>query len=318
MDCHLAHHHRIVRLIFWLSLLAWLPGCGGQPSDAQRVQSVWGRFGTSQGRLRKPRAMTIDSKDQLYIVDMTARIQVFSADGKYLRSWQTPQFANGKPSGLSLDRQGNLLVADTHYFRVLVYTPAGKLLKDKTIGGAMGHEPGQFGFVTDAVQDSQGNYYVAEYGEYDRIQKFSPQGRFIMQWGGHGSRPGQFNRPQNLAIDQQDQIWVADACNHRIQVFEVTGDQARLVRIWGKQGTQPGQLRYPYDLVLDDKGHLYVAEFGNHRVQKFTLDGKSVACWGSGGRNKGQLCQPWALVRDKKGRIHVLDTYNHRVQRITL
>jgi sugar lactone lactonase YvrE len=260
--------------------------------------------------------MAVDRQDQLYIVDMTGRIQVFTADGDYLRSWRTPEIDNGKPSGLSFDRHGNLLVADTHYFRVLVYTPLGEPIPDETIGGTNGHAPGEFGFVTDAVQDSKGNYYVAEYGEYDRIQKFSPERQFLFQWGGHGTEPGQFVRPQNLAVDDQDQIWVADACNHRIQVFNATGDQAQLVRIWGQQGTQIGQLSYPYDLVLDGRGHIYIAEFGNHRVQKFTLDGQSLGCWGKHGRREGELHQPWALAQDSEGRIHVLDTYNHRVQRI--
>jgi DNA-binding beta-propeller fold protein YncE len=285
------------------------------PSSGQ-LDLVWGRRGLSDGRLQKPRAMAVDRQDQLYIVDMTGRIQVFTADGDYLRSWRTPEIDNGKPSGLSFDRHGNLLVADTHYFRVLVYTPLGEPIPDETIGGTNGHAPGEFGFVTDAVQDSKGNYYVSEYGEYDRIQKFSPDRQFLFQWGGHGTEPGQFVRPQNLAVDDQDQIWVADACNHRIQVFNATGDQAQLVRIWGQQGTQIGQLSYPYDLVLDGRGHIYIAEFGNHRVQKFTLDGQSLGCWGKHGRRDGELHQPWALVQDSQGRIHVLDTYNHRVQRI--
>ena len=79
--------------------------------------------------------MTIDQRDQLYIVDMTGRIQVFTTDGTYIRGWRTPQIDHGKPSGLSFARDGNLLVADTHYFRVLVYTPEGKLLEDRCIGG---------------------------------------------------------------------------------------------------------------------------------------------------------------------------------------
>lgn len=260
--------------------------------------------------------MAIDRDDQLYIVDMTARIQVFDTDGNHLRSWKTPYYENGKPSGLSFDRDGNLLVADTHYFRMLVYSPQGKLLNDKTIGGNSGNAPGEFGLVTDAVQDSQGNYYVAEYGEFDRIQKFSPDGKFLFQWGGHGSELEQFIRPQNLAVDENDHIWVADACNHRIQVFDATTDEARLVRSWGRAGSQPGQLKYPYDLVLDQEGHVYVCEFGNHRVQKFTVDGVSLGCWGTHGRSDGEVHSPWALVQDIRGRIHVLDTYNHRVQRI--
>jgi sugar lactone lactonase YvrE len=262
--------------------------------------------------------MAIDANDQIYVVDMTARIQVFDRDGTFLRSWQTPKWTNGRPTGLSIDRDGNLLVADTHYFRMLVYAPTGRLLEDKIIGGTSGHEPGTFGLVTDAVQDSQGNYYIAEYGHYDRVQKFSPSGEFLLQWGGHGSRPGQFVRPQNLAVDQHDHIWVADACNHRIQVFDATGDTVKRLRMWGSPGSGPGQLRYPYDLVLDGKGHVYVCEWGNHRVQKFTLDGRSLGIWGTAGRQPGQLQTPWALVRDSRGRTHVLDTGNHRVQRVAM
>ena len=115
------------------------------------------------------------------------------------------------------------MVADTHYFRVLFYTPEGRLLEDQTIGGKYGFAPGEFTLVTDYAQDSQGNYYVSEYGEYDRIQKFSPQRKFLFQWGGHGNERGQFARPQDLAVDEHDHIWVADACNDRIQVFDATG-----------------------------------------------------------------------------------------------
>jgi sugar lactone lactonase YvrE len=282
------------------------------------VDAVWGSRGIADGQFEKPRAMAIDAADRLYIVDMTARIQVFDADGHFLRGWQTPASENGRPTGLSIGRDGNLLVADTHYYRTLVYTPDGRLLPNRTIGGTRGDRPGEFGFVTAAVQDSLGNYYIAEYGEWDRIQKFSPDRKYLFQWGGHGSQPGQFLRPQKLAVDRHDQLWVADACNHRIQVFDARGAEPRLVRIWGQQGAEPGQLNYPYDLALDDLGHVYVCEFGNHRVQEFTLDGRSLACWGVQGRRRGQLFNPWALVRDSRGRIHVLDTNNHRVQRIFL
>ncbi|MBI85327.1 MAG: hypothetical protein CMJ81_19200 [Planctomycetaceae bacterium] len=300
-------------------LLISISGCSDfRLTPKGDLDRVWGRRGISDGRFQKPRAMTIDSNDLLYTVDMTARIQVFNADGEFLTSWQTPLFEKGKPSGLSIDRHGNLLVADTHYHRMLVYSPLGELLPEKTIGGKQGQGPGEFGFVTDAVQDSQGFYYVAEYGEYDRIQKFTPEGKFSFQWGGHGTAPGKFLRPQNLALDKHDHLWVADACNHRIQVFDARGDEARLVRSWGQQGSAVGQLNYPYDLVLDHQGHVYVCEFGNHRIQKFTVDGQSCGIWGTPGRGEGELHSPWALVQDSLGRIHILDTMNHRVQRIRM
>jgi DNA-binding beta-propeller fold protein YncE len=277
------------------------------------LQAVWGRRGISDGRLNKPRAMAIDAADRLYIVDMTARIQVFDREGNYLRGWQTPEHDKGRPTGLAIGLHGEVLVADTHYYRVLVYSPEGKLLR--TVGGVSGHEPGQFGLVTAAVQDRDANLYVAEYGDYDRIQKFAPDGRFLKQWGGHGSEPGQFIRPQKIVFDAQDRLWVTDACNHRIQVFDREG---KLLFYWGTQGSDPGQLYYPYDLALAPDGTLYVCEFGNHRVQHFTADGHSLACWGISGREPGQLDNPWALVRDSRGSIHVLDTNNHRVQRIKM
>ena len=282
-------------------------GAGGN------VQTLWGRQGVKPGDFQKPRAIAVNSQDELYLVDMTARIQVFDADGNFLRGWKSPASKNGRPSGLSFDRQGRLLVADTHYYRVLTYTADGDLLQQRTIGGALGQAPGEFGFVTDAVEDSKGNLYVGEYGDNDRIQKFSPTGDYLVQWGGHGEEPGQFRRPQNLAVDDDDRIWVTDACNHRIQVFSSDGD---LLAIWGEEGSDVGQLYYPYDLVLDGKGSVYICEYGNHRVQKFSLDGTSLGIWGSHGRDPGQLHNPWALALDSQARLHVVDSNNHRVQRV--
>lgn len=302
-------------LTVFLAPLCGCLGAGARPGGAERV---WGEHGMQDGQLSKPRAMTIDDQDRLYIVDFTGRIQVFTRDGEYLRGWRTPEIFNGKPVGLAFDNAGRLMVADTHYFRLLFYTPEGKLLKDRTIGGTHGAGPGEFNFVTDAVQDSRGHYFIGEYGEFDRIQEFTPDGQFVRQWGEHGAAPGQFQRPQGLEIDDQDRLWVADACNHRIQVFDTASDPPRLVKIWGREGKAPGEMKYPYGLALDGKGHVYVCEFGNHRVQKFTLEGKSVACWGVSGRRQGELNLPWALALDSQGAVHVLDTGNHRVQRVRM
>jgi DNA-binding beta-propeller fold protein YncE len=303
----------LARLSWLVAPLIVATGCIGEPGSSGELEKVWGRSGISEGRFRKPRAIAVDANDHLYVVDMTARIQVFDADGKYLYQWETPAHDNGRPTGLNFDRDGNLLVADTHYFQLLIYSPEGKLLRK--IGGTSGHEPGQFGFVTNAVQDKQGCYYIGEYGEYDRIQKFTRDGKFLLQWGTHGDQPGQFVRPQSLDIDEQGRIWVADAANHRVQVFDGKGE---LQFLWGRAGAAPGELSYPYALKLDGQGHVYICEYGNSRIQKFTLDGRSLACWGSIGREPGQLYNPWGIARDSRGRIHVVDSGNNRVQRISL
>ena len=142
-------------------------GCVPVRQADRKPDLVWGRRGLSDGRLMKPRAMTIDSQDRLYIVDMTGRIQVFDTDGNFLRGWRTPEIKNGKPLGMTIGNDGCLVVADTHYFRVLFYSLNGELYESRTMGGESGEQPGQFNFVTDVVQRANGNFCVGQYGQID-------------------------------------------------------------------------------------------------------------------------------------------------------
>jgi DNA-binding beta-propeller fold protein YncE len=275
-------------------------------------QIVWGRRGYQPGDIVRPRAIAIDAHDRLYLVDFTARVQVYDTDGKYVGpTWTTPDFRNGRPSGLSIDRDGHLIVSDSHYHCFRIYDTDGNELR--RFGGEDGSQPGQFGYVSDVVQDADGNYYVSEYKSNERITKLDADGKVLACWGEPGTEPGQFSHIRALALGPDGRLYVADACNHRIQVFERDG---KLVRAWGGPGDEPGQLGYPYDLAFGPKGELYVVEFGNNRVQKFDADGHSLGCWGGPGREPGKLHSPWALAVDSKGRVHVVDTENHRVQRI--
>jgi sugar lactone lactonase YvrE len=291
-------------------VLAALAGCGG-PSE--RPDLLWGTKGVRDGCLVRPRAAVIDHNDRLFIVDFTARVQAFDLDGNYLGlTWTTPDYRDGRPSGLSLDRDGNLVVADSHYHCFRTYDRDGK--ETRCVSLPAGSRPGQLGYVSDVVQDDDGFYYVAEFGEVQRISKLDASGKFITCWGSEGQGPGQLARVRALALGPDGLLYAADACNHRIQVFTRAGE---LVRTFGSVGAGPGELSYPYDLAFDHKGNLFVAEFGNHRVQKLTRDGQSLGTWGGPGREPGRLHSPWALAVDRKGRVHVLDTENHRVQRIS-
>jgi DNA-binding beta-propeller fold protein YncE len=296
------------RLLLGLALLS-LPACDGG-SDTPEL--VWGRRGTQAGDLVRPRAIAIDAQDRLYIVDFTARIQAYDRDGHYNTGWTTPDYRKGRPSGLSIDRHGNLIVSDSHYNCFRIYSPDGVELRPP-LGGKAGSGPGELGYVSDVVQDGDGFFYVAEFGQNQRITKLNERGRFVKSWGSAGTAPGQFQRARALALGPDGLLYVADACNHRIQVFTRDGE---LVRLWGTPGTGPGELSYPYDLAFAADGSLYVVEMGNNRAQKFTPQGESRGCWGGPGREPGRLHNPWALAVDSHGRVHVLDTENHRVQRI--
>lgn len=296
------------RLSCLVALLA-VVGCG----DATALpEQVWGRRGVQDGDMVRPRAAAIDAHDRLFIVDYTARIQVYDRDGGYLGpTWTTPDYRAGRPSGLSIDRNGDLIVSDSHYHCFRIYNAQGVELR--CVGGEAGSAPGQLGYVSDVVQDADGYFYIAEFGENQRISKFDEAGHFVACWGSAGAEPGQFARARALALGPDGLLYVADACNHRVQAFTRDGE---LVCCWGETGEAPGQLSYPYDLAFNAAGELYVVEYGNHRVQKFTPEGKSLGCWGGPGAAPGRLHCPWALAVDGRGRVHVLDSDNHRVQRV--
>lgn len=291
--------------------------------DGSEPEIVWGRRGFSEGRFQKPRAIAIDESDQLYICDTTGRIQVFDADGQQQRFWKTPATKNGRPTGMTVrpaDQhidQPLLLVADTHYYRMLAYTLQGELLDDASIGGTAGIGEGEFAFVTDAICDDEGCFYISEYNESDRIQKFDPSGEFMTQWGETGRKPEQFLRPQGLAIHNKI-LYIADACNHRIQRYDISAAEPKLIDIWGGEGKGIGKFYYPYGIDFASDGSLLIVEYGNQRIQRFSPQGKPIASWGTPGFDAGQLYQPWGVVVDSKDRVHILDSNNHRVQRVSL
>jgi DNA-binding beta-propeller fold protein YncE len=107
-----------------------------------------------------------------------------------------------------------------------------------------------------------------------RLQKFDPEGRFIMTWGTFGSGPGQLNMPWGVAVDAADRVYVADWRNDRLQVFDADGRHLATI---GSSGTKDGQFRRPAGICIDGAGHLIVADWGNERVQILRLDGAHVA-----------------------------------------
>jgi ABC-type Fe3+ transport system permease subunit/sugar lactone lactonase YvrE len=285
--------------------LSALSGC----SDGTAPEEVWLETGTSPGQVVYPRAITYSRTDNtFFVVDRLARVQHLTAEGKPLGEWRMPEWRIGKPVGVSVGPDGNVYVPDTHYYRVIVYTPAGKEIRRF---GERGEGPGQFQWPTDIAFDKAGNCFVAEYGGHDRIQVFGPDGAYLREFGKFGNGNGEFSRPQSMVIDGEF-VYVTDACNHRICVFKTDGT---FVRNLGSLGSDFGQFRFPFGLDEDAKGRLVVCEFGNNRLQLIDKEtGKGLAVWGVPGRDPGQLAYPWAVALDQKGRVMAVDSGNNRVQ----
>ena len=289
-----------------------LAGCDlGKTPDA-----IWGETGRGPGQLVYPRAIAYDPADRsFFVVDRTARVQHFSGEGKFLNGWSMPANQLGKPVGVSVGPDGNVWVPDTHYHRVIVYTPAG--VEVRRFGAAYDPRKGEaasagtFIYPTDVAFDAEGRVFVSEYGGHDRVQVFTQTGKFLYAFGRFGEGPGEFNRPQSMVIEGNT-VYLTDACNHRVVVYKTDGT---FVRNFGRVGGGPGEFRFPYGMDRDAAGNLVICEYGNNRVQKVDpATGKSLGTWGEAGRSPGQLAYPWAVAVDGKGRVVAVDAGNNRLQ----
>ena len=276
----------------------------------RRVQIIGSR-GVGVGELNKPRSVAVDKQDNLYVVDMTGRVQKFSSNGVFLLSWQMPQTDLGRPKGMGHDRDGNILVVEPHYQRVNVFSPKGKLLIQ---WGKHGTNAGELMMPRAVAVNSRGEVLVSEYGLVERVQRFTPKGeRFLDGFGHPGNGLGEFNRPEGLGIDAQDRLYVADSCNHRIQVFSGDGT---FLRAYGKAGKGNGEFSYPYDVCVDKAGRQYVCEFGNSRIQVFDANDRPIEIIGGPGAEPGKFNDPWSIALDSAGNLYVADSQNHRVQKL--
>lgn len=307
--------------IWYLVFGVWCSGCTNSDDQSASnrfpIQSkifshieIIGSRGTAPGEFNKPRSVALDKNDNLFVVDMTGRVQKFSSTGAYLLSWQMPQTDLGKPKGMSRDPNGNIIVLEPHYQRLNHFSPEGKLVAQ---WGTKGTNDGELTLPRSVAVNSRGEIIVSEYTTVDRVQVFSPDGKqWLHTFGKPGSGDGEFNRAEGLSVDAKDQIYVADSCNHRIQIFSPEG---KFLKCYGKAGSGPGELSYPYDIRIDSAGLQYVCEFGNSRVQIFDVNNQSIEILGGPGSAPGQFANPWSIAFDSQENLYVADSQNHRVQK---
>ncbi len=298
-----------VAIVVMAGLLA---GCDPPPLSDNGVVGVFGSIGMGPGEFSYPRAISIDRRGRVFVVDKSARVQRFSPEGELQVGWKMPEMKAGKPIGLTISDDGRVFIADTHYSRVIVTDDSGNELARF---GSKGSGDGQFQLPTDVALDAEGNIYVSEYNGNDRITKWSSDFKF-MKVVAQGEIAGQqLLRPSGIDIDPEQTLWVADACNHRILHFDLDG---RLLSSWGELGAEPGKMQYPYDITCTPDGEIMVCEYGNHRLQWFSKEGEYLRVWGTPGRRIGELWAPWGAAVGLRDFVYVVDSLNSRVQIIKL
>jgi len=285
-----------------------ISGCDPGHAGAGDVVRVVGRLGTGPGEFGYPRAVTVDRDGTFFVVDKTGRIQRFDKDGNLERVWSMPQVKAGKPVGIYIHTDGRLFIADTHYHRVLITDRDGNVLDSF---GREGMGDGEFSLPTDVAVDAEGFIYVSEYYVTERVSKWSPDLQFVKCFGEAPIEGRRLSRPAAMVFDDEQTLWVADACNHRLVRFSRDG---AVLRTFGSFGTGPGEMRYPYDVNVTPDGMLMVCEYGGHRLQWFDKEGRSLKIWGTSGRAPGQLFAPWGAVCGADETVIVVDSLNNRVQ----
>jgi DNA-binding beta-propeller fold protein YncE len=258
--------------------------------DGLRLDA-WGSKGSGGAdgnppRFFHPAGVAVDAEGNVFVADRdNHRVMKLSPEGLRLAAWGTegsggsdgnlPRF--DRPCGVAVDAEGNFYVADTFNHRVLKLAPDGLRLAawgSQGSGGSNGNSP-RFDVPIGIVVDDNGNVYVADTNN-DRVLKLSPAGLRLAAWGSEGSKGAEvgatprFQRPWDVTVDPDGNVFVTDRDNHRVQKLDPGGT---ILAVWGRfghGGTVGGlpQFDNPTGVAIDTLGNVYVSEGGNVRVQK--------------------------------------------------
>jgi uncharacterized protein (TIGR03663 family) len=294
--------------------------------------------GTNDGQYRLPRTLTVAPNGDFLVLDSgNGRVQRFSADGKFLSkfgkagsddgqftliqlSTGTPATSNeqndGGPSGIAVDEDGNIYVADTWGYRIEKFDANGNFLLKWGEGMNSRNDPAQ------ALQNPKGFYgprglfydrnrkelYVADTGNR-RIVVFDKNGVPLRQFGTSGSAPGQFDEPTSVAVSDDGKVYVTDLHNKRVQVLDSYGKYLSEITIpyWHEQ-----PLSEPY-ITLDKAGNAYISDAANATIYRIGKDDQEI-----GIINNSALINPVGLVIGNDGNLYIADAKRHSIIKLLL
>ena len=166
--------------------------------------------------------------------------------------------------------------------------------------------------------DKAGNIYITDgmAGNVNRVAKFNKDGNFVKQWGSTGDGPGQFKGLKAIAVDAKADVYVADAGNKRIQVFDGEGTFKR----------EFGNIGSPLTMCMTQGAtqYLYISHSGDPdgmvdaAILKVSLDGKVVGRFGEAGKLPKQFGLANSIDCRNERELLVGELTNWRVQKLSL
>jgi len=192
----------------------------------------------------------------------------FDHDGNLVKSFGGGMFI--WPHGMDVDADGNVWVTDavsaartpegTRGHQVVKFSPDGEVLMTLGTPGVPGGGRSALNAPSDVVVADDGSIFVADGHANEtnnRVVKYAPDGRYVMEWGRTGYAPGEFRTLHAIALDARGRVFVADRSNNRIQIFDQEGN-------FLAQWTQFGR---PSGITFDDSDRIYVADSESDDVQ---------------------------------------------------
>ena len=255
------------------------------------------------------------------------------------------------PEGVTVDKSGNVYVADFNNHTIRKVTPKGMVTTLAGLAGSLGCVDGKgraarFGGIpsfgpSGVAVGTDGNIYVADIGNH-AIRKVTPDGvvtTLAGSAGGTGSTDGigtaaSFRYPGGAAVDREGNVYVADTGNDTIRKMTPQGVVTTLAGLAGQRGSTDGigsKARFtdPFDVTVDSTGNVYVADQGNDTIRKVTPEGVvttlaglagnpgSTDGTGSAARFGSKDGGPSGVAVDGEGNVYVADTDNHTIRKVT-
>jgi 6-bladed beta-propeller len=275
----------------------------------------------------------------------------FGPGGKFIREIGRNLYAWSFAHTVKVDREDNIWVTDKGSDMVVEFNPEGQVMMvfgRKQEASDEGTEPlrhpkpplppidGLFRQVTDVAWDSAGNSYISDGYINSRVAKYDKNGRWVKSFGEPGSGPGQLNTPHSIAIDNQNNVYVANRGNSRIEVFDSDGkylrqikisepfDYANAMPILGNKppvdlvGTMGPGAPWTVCITPGPNQVLYASDAFPGRVYKISLDGKVLGKFGQAGRQLKEFGWIHEIACPSENEIYVGELINWRMQKLIL
>jgi streptogramin lyase len=279
-----------------------------------------------------------------------AQLLEFGPKGEFIREVGKGLYGWSFAHSVRIDRDDNIWAIDKGSDMVIKFDQNGRVLmvfgRRKESADAetkpwedveppLPHIDGLFRQPTDVAWDSEGSIYITDGYVNSRVAKYDKNGDWMKSWGSKGTAPGQFRLPHSIAIDRNNNIYVGDRTNHRIQVFDTEGKFLRMFSIdippvpgtKAVNGNTPAGDRLkeligaPNSICITPGPNqvMFVGETTfPGRVFKVALDGSVLGVIGKSGRLLKQFSGAHALACPSETEVYVAETSNWRVQKLTL